>query len=147
MIERLSSGKVLSEAESTITVKSSAAEIAKSMNTKYYMKDLRAQKPVETPQSKVQEEDIDENDDEDTITNNSFQTQQMQPQTIGGNKTLKDLTPKERMLLNKLKKADEEAKKLGQMAKENYEERILRDSFRRETTINAVKKVLTMSLL
>ena len=49
----------------------------------------------------------------------------------------KELTPKERMLMNKLKKADEEAVKVSQMAKENYEERMLRQTFMREATINS----------
>ena len=47
----------------------------------------------------------------------------------------KDLTPKERMMLNKLKKADEEAAKVGQVARENLQERMLRDTLRREGTI------------
>ena len=47
----------------------------------------------------------------------------------------KELTPKEKMLLNKLKKADEEAAKVGQIAKENLQERMLRDTMRREATI------------
>jgi hypothetical protein len=49
----------------------------------------------------------------------------------------KELTPKERLLMNKLKKADQEAMLIGQVAKENYEERILRESLRREATIHA----------
>jgi len=46
----------------------------------------------------------------------------------------KELTPKERLLLKKLQKADEEAVKVGQMAKENLQERLMRDTFRREAT-------------
>ena len=49
----------------------------------------------------------------------------------------KELTPKERLLMNKLKKADQEAMLIGQVAKENYEERLLRESLRREATIHA----------
>ena len=45
------------------------------------------------------------------------------------------LTPKERMIMNKLKKADEQAAKFGQVAKENYEERMQRQSFLRDSTI------------
>ncbi len=48
-----------------------------------------------------------------------------------------ELTPKERMLMNKLRKADEEAVKMSQMAKENYEERMLRQTFMREATMNS----------
>ena len=53
----------------------------------------------------------------------------------------KELTPKERLLQNKLKKADAEAAMVGQMAKENYEERLLRQSMRREATIGAVSRI------
>lgn len=48
------------------------------------------------------------------------------------------MTPKERLLQNKLKKADEEAAKVGQMARDNYEEKtLLRQSIRREATSEA----------
>jgi hypothetical protein len=46
----------------------------------------------------------------------------------------RELTPKEKLLLKKLQKADEEALKVGQMAKENLQERLMRDTFRREAT-------------
>jgi hypothetical protein len=58
----------------------------------------------------------------------------------------KELTPKERMLMNKLKRADEEAVKMSQMAKENYEERIIRETFRREATIYNSVKILFKKL-
>lgn len=54
----------------------------------------------------------------------------------------KDITPKERMIMNKLKKADEEAIKIGKMAKENYEERMLRQTFRREATIHSSVSII-----
>jgi len=62
---------------------------------------------------------------------------EIQKKTLKAERNEIDLTPKERLLLNKLRKADEEARRVSLMAKENYEERILRDSVRREATFSA----------
>ena len=48
----------------------------------------------------------------------------------------RNLTPKEKLLRNKLKKADEEAARVSQIARVNYEERILRDLSRKDSTIH-----------
>jgi hypothetical protein len=125
MIERLTNGKTLNESESTIVARNSTSDIAKSLNTKYHAKDLMTYGSEETTDTSLGQID----DDEENFS----------PRQIPAiNKTIKELTPKERLLLKKLKKADEEGKKLGMMAKENYEERMLRESFRREATILSV---------
>ena len=117
MIERLSTNS-LNNLESTIVVKNAAADIAKVMSNKYYAKDLRTPNPAKIEnlpnQSSKQptaaaEEEEDDDDNHETLRPVSTSL----PQTIGGNKTMKELTPKERLLLNKLKKSDEEARKLG----------------------------------
>ena len=48
----------------------------------------------------------------------------------------RNLTPKEKLLRNKLKKADEEAARVSQIARVNYEERILRELSRKDSTIH-----------
>lgn len=122
MIKRLSSlAAVINENEDEAAVKSAAADISKVMNAKYYVKDLKtATKSVETPK-KTQSDDRDSE------------------KTLKAQSNDAELTPKERLLLNKLKKADEEARRVSVMAKENYEERLLRESVRREATFSAVR--------
>jgi hypothetical protein len=119
MIERLSTNSV-NNLESTIVVKNAAADIAKVMSNKYYAKDLRTQNPAKSEnlpnqsskqQTAAAEEEEEDDDDDNHETLRPVSTSL--PQTIGGNKTMKELTPKERLLLNKLKKSDEEARKLG----------------------------------
>jgi hypothetical protein len=105
-----------------------------------------------TPISNPQENDSYDDDDDIRSVINHPTYNSNRPKTIAGpvnSKSTptgfceKDITPKERMLMNKLKRADEEAIKMGQLAKENYEERMLRQTFRRETTIhNSVRIVL-----
>ena len=121
MIERLSTNS-LNNLESTIVVKNAAADIAKVMSNKYYAKDLRTPNPAASENlpnhsskqmaaAAAAEEEYNDDDDDDEETLRPISTSL--PQTIGGNKTMKELTPKERLLLNKLKKSDEEARKLG----------------------------------
>jgi hypothetical protein len=136
MIERLSSGKTLDESESTLVVRNSTSDIAKAFNTKYHVKDLRTSNSSNTIPLK---DNSVENDADETLDEFNSSPINSTRRFADGNKSVKELTPKERLLLNKLKKADEEGKKLGLMAKENYEERMLRESFRREATIHSVK--------
>jgi hypothetical protein len=122
MIERLSTNS-LNNLESTIVVKNAAADIAKVMSNKYYAKDLRTPNPAKIenlpnqsskqPTAAAAEEEEEEEDDDDDNHETLRPVSTSLPQTIGGNKTMKELTPKERLLLNKLKKSDEEARKLG----------------------------------
>jgi hypothetical protein len=124
MIERLSKNS-LNNLESTIVVKNAAADIAKVMSNKYYAKDLRTPNPAKIENlpnqsskqptvAAAEEEEEEEDDDDDDDNHETLRPVSTSlPQTIGGNKTMKELTPKERLLLNKLKKSDEEARKLG----------------------------------
>ena len=80
----------------------------------------------------------DHDDNQDISIRNTVRPKTSGPTSSSSNMG-KELTPKERMLQNKLKKADAEAAKLGQTAKENYEERLLRQSLRREATLGAVR--------
>lgn len=147
MIERLSTNS-LNNLESTIVVKNAAADIAKVMSNKYYAKDLRTPNPAKIenlPNQSSKQSTVaaaeEEKDDDETNEETLRPVSTSLPQTIGGNKTMKELTPKERLLLNKLKKSDKEARKLGQVAKENLEERYIRDSFRREATMHSSSQI------
>ena len=114
MIERLSTNASLNNLESTIVVKNAAADIAKVINSKYYAKDLRLPNPAKSEKLPNQSgNQISTNSDEDAEDYETLRPMTSLPHTIGGNKTMKELTPKERLLLNKLKKSDEEARKLG----------------------------------
>jgi hypothetical protein len=118
MIERLSANasSSLNNLESTIVVKNATADIAKSLSSKYYAKDLRLPNPSDNLPNQSSgiikpppaTSDYDDYEEQETL-----RPMTSLPQTIGGNKTMKELTPKERLLINKLKKSDEEARKLG----------------------------------
>lgn len=123
MIERLSSSSnSLNSMESTIVVKNAASDIAKVLSNKYYAKDLRTPNPalsenLPNHSSKQQQAAAahysEEGDEDDDQQHETLRPMTSLPHTIGGNKTMKELTPKERLMLNKLKKSDEEARKLG----------------------------------
>lgn len=98
--------------------------------------------PSSTPKQAQAAAVPDDHDDNQDI---SIRNTVVRPKTSGptgssSNLGGKELTPKERMIQNKLKKADAEAAMVGQMAKENYEERLLRQSLRREATVGAVSR-------
>ena len=98
--------------------------------------------PSSTPkqaQAAAIPDDHDDNQDI-SIRNTLVRPKTSGPTSSSSNLGGKELTPKERLLQNKLMKADAEAAKVGQMAKENYEERLLRQSLRREATIGAVSR-------
>ncbi len=111
--------------------------------------------PISNPQKTNDNNNNDSYDDDDDIrsaVNQPTYKINNRPKTSGpvNSKSTpsgfseKNITPKERMLLNKLKKADEEAIKMGQMAKENYEERMLRQTFRREATIHSSVGIISI---
>ncbi|CAF0886112.1 unnamed protein product [Brachionus calyciflorus] len=137
MIKRLEDSR-LNDPDSTLVVKNDRSEIAKALNTKISLRDLQSQRQQKILPQLTATQTVQPDDDEDIKIGQNFQTVISRPKTtVYTSAPEKELTPKEKMLLNKLKKADEEGAKMSQITKDNYEERMLRESIRREATVHS----------
>ncbi|RNA05287.1 Serine threonine- kinase Nek11, partial [Brachionus plicatilis] len=134
MIKRLEATK-LDDPESTLVIKNDRNEIAKALSAKVSLKDLQAQRQKILPPITATE--IVQPDDDDVQIGHGKNTQRPRTSYVSPNFTEKELTPKEKMMLNKLRKADEEGARMSLLAQQNYEERMFRESIRREATFNS----------
>lgn len=104
MIKRLTEAKNFNDCESTVVIRNDRNEIANALS-KMSLKDLQLHygKPSKSTTSTTTEAT------ELAAPNSSMRPKTMATINYSNAKSEKECTPKERMLLNKLKKADEQA--------------------------------------
>ena len=113
MIKRLTEAKKLEDMESTVVIRNDRNEIANALS-KMSLKDLQLQYSKPKPsQSGIAEATALVPNSLQDFSNSSMRPKTMVTINYSNMHNDKEYTPKERMLLNKLKKADEQAALVG----------------------------------